>query len=348
MVTISNSYLNTQALTVKTNSSVESLLKLGQILNANIQSVSGNKVQLTIGNQTLIATSKTPIQETGTIQVKVNQVKPDLQLVIVTPQNKQTTSTPTTQTLQAAYRQFIPLQAPLTQVFQQITVLQSLPPSLQAPVQQLLDLVSKSNQSISGDTLKQKLANSGLFLESKLSSGKTLDISSVRNDVKAQILQLQQQVSAIQQQTSSSALTKLATLLDQALSRITVQQIQMFENPNITPLEIPFERDKKADNDQIEIRQNKQEDKDNWEAYIDLTLPQGLLSVKLRLSEENELDSYIWTETEELKNIVENDINILKELLVSNEINLKTMLISPNKPKKTDSSTKIALIDIKI
>ena len=348
MVTISNSYLNTQALTVKTNNSVESLLKLGQILNANIQSVSGNKVQLTIGNQTLIATSKTPIQETGTIQVKVNQVKPDLQLVIVSPQNKQTASTPTTQTLQAAYRQFIPLQAPLTQVFQQITLLQSLPPSLQTPVQQLLDLVSKSNQSISGDTLKQKLANSGLFLESKLSSGKTLDISSVRNDVKAQILQLQQQVSAIQQQTSSSALTKLATLLDQALSRITVQQIQMFENPNITPLEIPFERDKKADNDQIEIRKNKQEDKDNWEAYIDLTLPQGLLSVKLRLSEENELDSYIWTETEELKNIVENDINILKELLVSNEINLKTMLISPNKPKKTDSSTKIALIDIKI
>ena len=348
MVSIPNNYINTQALTVKTANPVDSLLKLGQVLNANIQSVNGNKVELTIGNQTLIATTKTPLQETGTIQVKVNQVKPDLQLTIVNPQSKQTASPANTQTLQAAYRQFIPLQAPLTQVFQQITLLQSLPPSLQASIQQLLDLVSKPNQSTSGDTLKQRLADSGLFLESKLSLGKSTNASSLKSDVKAQILQIQQQVSSIQQQTNSNSLTKLATLLDQALSRITVQQIQMFENPNITPLELPFERNKASDNDLIEIRKNEQDEKTSWEAYVDLTLPQGLLSVKLKLSEENELDGYVWSETEELKNTVENEISILKDLLLANDLNLNTLLISKNKPKKTDNSTKMALIDIKI
>ncbi|MDX1351612.1 MAG: flagellar hook-length control protein FliK [Thiomicrorhabdus sp.] len=346
MVTISNNYLNTQALSIKAGSPVDSLLKVGQILTANIQSINGNKVQLTIGEQTLVATSKNPIQDTGTVQVKVKQVTPNLQLAIIAPQTK--TTTPDAQTIQTAYRQFIPSQAPLTQVFQQITTLmQNLPPSLQGPIQQLLDTISKSNQAINGDTLKQRLADSGLFLESKLKSPATPS-NTIKSDIKAQVLQLQQQVSTIQQQASSSSLSKLATLLDQAISRISVQQIQMLENPNITPLELPFERDKKADNDLIEIRKIQQDEQQNWEAYIDLTLPQGLLSVKLRLSEENELESYIWSETESLKNALEKDITILKELFLANNINLKTLLISANKPKKTDHSTKMALIDIKI
>ncbi|WP_321324248.1 flagellar hook-length control protein FliK [Thiomicrorhabdus sp.] len=347
MVTTVNNTLNNLLLTTRPGNSIESLLKVGHILTADIKPLSNTQVQLTIGNQTLLATTKTPIQETGTVQVKVNQVTPELQLSIVknpAPNSLNNLS----QTVQSAYRQFVPLQSPISQVFQQINLLQSLPPSVQTSVQELMSLTSKNQLQPDGQWIKQKLIESGLFLESKLKQSKPGDMTSFKNDIKAQILQLQQQVSAIQQQNNSSSLTKLSTLLDQALSRITVQQVQLFENPNITPLEIPFERNKRIHNDSVEIRKHEQADKAKWEAYIDLTLPQGLLSVKLNLNNDNQLDCFVWGETEELKENVEQHMDLLKQLLQIEGVELNTIQLALNKPPKTDKSTKMALIDIKI
>ncbi|MEA1990108.1 MAG: hypothetical protein U9N57_12995 [Pseudomonadota bacterium] len=349
MVTISNNFINSQALTIKPSTPITTLLKVGQILSANVQPISNNQAQITIGNQTLLATTKTPIQESGTIQVRVNQLKPDIQLSIITSQAKPTNNASSQQAIQTAYRQFIPNQTPLSQVFQQINLLQSLPPSIQAPLQQLLDQVSKNNQGINGQSIKQKLNESGLFLESKLgSTGKNEAATTIKNDVKAQILQLQQQVSTLQQQSTSSSLNKLSTLLNQALSRLTVQQVQLFENSNITPLEVPFERNKGDNKDYIELRKNEQNEQTQWEAYVDLTLPTGLLSAKLKLSEQGHLDCYLWCETEELETNIANQIESLKQLLNSNDLQLNSIQITPKKPVKTDNTTKMALIDIKI
>ena len=349
MVTISNNFINAQALTIKPSTPVTNLLKVGQVLSANVQPISNNQAQITIGNQTLIATTKTPIQESGTIQVRVTQLKPDIQLSIINSQVKPTNSASSQQTIQTAYRQFIPNQTPLPQVFQQINLLQSLPPSIQAPLQQLLDQVSKNNQGINGQSIKQKLSESGLFLESKLgTTSKNEATTNIKNDVKAQILQLQQQVSTLQQQSSSSGLNKLSTLLSQALSRLTVQQVQLFENPNITPLEVPFERNKENNKDYIELRKNEQNEQTQWEAYLDLTLPTGLLSAKLKLSKQGHLDCYLWCETEDLENNVANQIESLKQLLDSNGLQSNSIQITPKKPVKTDNTTKMALIDIKI
>jgi len=349
MVTISNNFINAQALTIKPNSTVTNLLKVGQILSANVQPISNNQAQITIGNQTLLASTKTPIQENGTIQVRVNQVKPDIQLSIIDSQTKPTKSGSNQQAIQTAYRQFIPNQSPLSQVFQQINLLQSLPPSIQAPLQQLLDQISKNNQAINGQSLKQKLNESGLFLESKLgNTSKNEAATNIKNDVKAQILQLQQQVSTLQQQSTSSSLNKLSTLLNQALSRLTVQQVQLFESPNITPLEVPFERNKGDNKDYIELRKSEQNEQTHWEAYVDLTLPTGLLSAKLKLSEQGNLDCYLWCETEELETNVANQIEALKQLLNSNDLQLNSIQITPTKPIKTNNTTKMALIDIKI
>jgi len=349
MVTISNNLINAQALTIKSSNAVTSLLKVGQTLSANVQPISNNQAQITIGNQTLLANTRTPIQESGTIQIRVNQIKPDIQLSIITSQAKPNNSGTSQQAIQTAYRQFIPNQTPLTQVFQQINLLQSLPPSIQTPLQQLLDQLSKSNQGINGQSIKQKLTESGLFLESKLgSTNKNKVATTLKNDVKAQILQLQQQVSSLQQQSASSSLNKLSTLLNQALSRLTVQQVQLFENPNITPLEVPFERTKGNNKDYIELRKNEQSEQTQWEAYIDLTLPSGLLSAKLKLSEQGLLDCFLWCETEELESNVASQIESLKQLLNSNELQLNSVQITHKKPVKTDNTTKMALIDIKI
>jgi len=347
MVTTINNTVNNLLLTTRPGNSIENILKVGQTLTANIKPLTSTQVQLTIGNQTLLATTKTPIQETGTVQVKVNQIAPELQLAIV---KKPTTNNLNnlSQTVQTAYRQFIPLQSPINQVFQQINLLQSLPPSVQTAVQDLINLISKNQQQPDGQWIKQKLIESGLFLESKLKQSKPGNVTSFKNDIKAQILQLQQQVSAIQQQNNTNSLTKLSTLLDQAISRITVQQVQLFENPNITPLEMPFDRSNKTQNDSVEIKKNEQTGETKWEAYIDLTLPQGLMSVKLNLNSDNQLDCFVWSETEELKENVEQHIDLLKQQLHIEDLELNTIQLALNKPLKNKKATKVALIDIKI
>jgi len=348
MVTIVNNTAQNALLTTRPGNSIDSILKVGQTLTANIQPLNSTQVQLTIGSQTLLATTKTPIQESGPVQVKVSQVTPELKLTIVDKPVQATNSSNISQTVQSAYRQFVPLQSPITQVFQQISLLQSLPPSLQTSVQELINSVTKNQQDVNGQWLKQKLMDSGLFLEAKLSKSQSATSPSFKQDVKAQILQLQQQVSTIQQQSNNASIGKLSTLLDQALSRITVQQVQLFENPNITPLELPFERHKSTHNDSVEIRKSEQNEEEKWEAYIDLNLPQGMLSVKLNLNSDNLLDCFVWTETDDLKENVEQNMDLLKQSLQIEDVTLNTIQLAVNKPVKSDKTKKMALIDIKI
>jgi hypothetical protein len=137
-------------------------------------------------------------------------------------------------------------------------------------------------------------------------------------------------------------------LLNQALSRLTVQQIQLFENPNITPMEIPFERNHAINKDFIELRKNETHDHNFWEAYIDLTLPNGSLSTKLRLSQDGLLDCFVWCETEDLKREVESQIHRLHEYLSNADLKINSIQITPSKPVKNKQATKVALIDIKI
>ncbi|BCN93017.1 hypothetical protein THMIRHAM_08020 [Thiomicrorhabdus immobilis] len=212
-----------------------------------------------------------------------------------------------------------------------------------------MEQVTKRNQGLNADNIKQKLNDSGLFLESKLATqARNQTPQNFKNDLKNQILQLQQQVTDLQQQNPSNSLNKLSHLLNQALSRLTVQQVQLFENPTITPLEIPYETTKDNIKDYIEFRKVNQNDKNQWEAYIDSTLTEGLLSVKLRLSDNGTLDCYLWCETAPLQNKVEQQLGSLQELLDRTGLKLNNIQISSQKPVKTDTSTKMALIDIKI
>lgn len=349
MVTVSNSLIQTNALTVKSNAPLSNLLQVGQLLTATIKPLSNNQAQLNIGNQTFIANTKQPITESGTIQVKVNQVSPEVKLSITQPQANPSGNSNTQNIAQTAYRQFIPTQAPLSQVFQQINLLQSLPPSLQTPLQQLLDQATKKNLTLNAGSLKQKLSDSGLFLESKLaSSSNSQSTTAIKHDIKNQVLQLQQQVTDLQQQKPSNNLNKLANLLNQALSRLTVQQVQLFENPLVTPLEMPYESSPNHIKDNIEFRKLKKEQSHEWEAYIDSTLNEGLLSVKLKLSENGNIDCYLWCETEILQDKVANQLDRLKQALIDHHLMVNNIQISAQKPVKTDNSTKMALIDIKI
>lgn len=323
------------------------LFSVGQVLSAKIQPISNEQVKITIGNQSLVAATKHPITESGSVLVKVKQLSPDIQLSLVSSEKANNKQTSNQLTLQTAYRQFIPTQAPLSNSFQQISLLQSLPPSLQAPINQLLNLLNKTEtQNLTGKELKERLANSGLFLESKLKAN--APSQSIKQDLKAQLLQLQQLTDKAQLSQNSSALSKLSIALNQAISRITLQQIQLYENPMLSMLDVLNEKDNRVTEDYIEIHQRHQEGKKSWEVFVDLNLPNGLFSSKLVLDATEQLSCYIWCDNSDLFNKLKERLPELENLLKSQDYSNLTLQMSVNKPSKPKQSIKVALIDIKI
>jgi hypothetical protein len=344
MVNISNNFTTAQSLALNSTNQNSALLKVGQVLNANIEQVQGKQVTLTIGNQTLIATSKTDIQESGTIQVRVKQLQPTVELAIVHA-SKPNTTQQMQSTLQAAYRHFMPNQTALPQAFQQISLLQGLPASLLGPINQLLEQVTKNASPLSGNALKDRMADSGLFLESKLKQPEKPNLST---DIKAQLLTLQKQTETLSIKAPSSQLSQLLSTLTQAINRLTVQQLQLYENPNITPLELPYSDRKNNYNDYIEFRKNTPSESPSWEILINLHLPAGELSSKLTLNQQGEFSCFIWCETAILEQTISENITQLEQQFAQQELKLQNVLIVKQKPSKTEKSTQVALIDIHI
>ncbi|MGM0542027.1 MAG: hypothetical protein ACQEQR_06270, partial [Pseudomonadota bacterium] len=304
MVNISNNFTATQSQILNSATQSASLLKVGQVVTANIEQIQGKQVTLTIGNQTLVATSKADIQETGTLQVRIKQLQPTIELAIV-QNSKQNNSQQLQNTLQAALRQVMPNQTALPQAFQQISLLQNLPTSLLGPVNQLLEQFNKSQIPLSGSALKERMADSGLFLESKL---KQADKPNLNNDIKSQLLSLQKQAETLNIRAPSPQISQLLSPLAQAINRITLQQLQLYENPNITPLELPYTHDKQNEQDYIELRKHTQSGSPSWEVLIDLHLPIGEMSAKLTLNQQNEFNCFIWCETEALEQSISENI----------------------------------------
>ncbi|MCF6253262.1 MAG: hypothetical protein L3J38_00740 [Thiomicrorhabdus sp.] len=347
MVYISNN--NSQPLSatlnsVNSTSQKNTTLQVGQILNASIKPLQGNQVQINIGSQTLLATSKESTLPTGSVQVQVKQTQPSIVLSIMANRPSSSVSQ-TQQTIQAAYRQLMPAQTNVSQAFQQISLLQALPPALLSPINQLLDQMLKSTTPLSGKELKNRLEQSGLFFESKL---KKSEQPKLQNDLKAQLLTLRQQTEALNIKSPASQLTQLASILTQAINRLTVQQLQLYENPIATHLELPFERDKRIHKNSIELRQNQHTSPASWEVLMEMNLPQGELFTKLLMNQEGDINCIFWCETNALESLIKEQINTLTQQFSDSDLPLKNIHFVPQKPVTTTQSTQVALIDIHI
>lgn len=347
MVYISNN--NSQALSPTLNSpnsisSKSTVLQVGNILNVTMKPLQGNQVQINIGTQTLLATSKETTLPTGTVQVQVKQTQPTIVLSIMTNKSAPL-SNQAQQTLQATYRQLMPAQTNISQAFQQISLLQALPASLLSPINQLLDQMLKSGTPLSGKELKNRLEQSGLFLESKL---KNSEQPKVQNDLKATLLSLKQQADALQVKSPAPQLTQLASLLTKAINRLTVQQLQLYENPMVTPLELPIERNKSVHKNTLEFRQNQNTSPASWELLMDIDLPQGELFTKLLMNPKGEINCIFWCETPALESLIKEELDVLNQQFLDHELPVKTIQIVPQKPVTTTQSTQVALIDIHI
>lgn len=347
MVYISNN--NSQALSPTLNSpnsisSKSTVLQVGNILNVTMKPLQGNQVQINIGTQTLLATSKETTLPTGTVQVQVKQTQPTIVLSIMTNKSAPL-SNQAQQTLQATYRQLMPAQTNISQAFQQISLLQALPASLLSPINQLLDQMLKSGTPLSGKELKNRLEQSGLFLESKF---KNSEQPKVQNDLKATLLSLKQQADALQVKSPAPQLTQLASLLTKAINRLTVQQLQLYENPMVTPLELPIERNKSVHKNTLEFRQNQNTSPASWELLMDIDLPQGELFTKLLMNPKGEINCIFWCETPALESLIKEELDVLNQQFLDHELPVKTIQIVPQKPVTTTQSTQVALIDIHI
>ena len=325
-------------------------LSLGQLLVANIQPSNGNEVKITIGNQTFTAQTKTPITESGKVQVRVNQISPETQLSIVKNPAVADKGQAIQQIIQAAYRQFIPTQTTISQTFQQFNLMQSLPPSIQSPLQGLINQLAKQDTTTNAKGVKELFSNSGLFFESKIKQGLNQNQApNINKDIKGQLLNLQQQVERVQlSDPQNKSLSSLSQLLNQAISRITVQQIQLYENPYVTAIQLPNERNQAAHDDHIEIRKSKDPNDDYWEVFVDISLVQGSFSAKLKLNEHNELNAYFWCENQVLQTLIEPKLEKLKQNLATQGFEKIALTLTPQKPSKTEHSIKVALIDIKV
>jgi len=318
-------------------------LMLGQIYQINITQIKGNQVQFNLGSQTFTAQTKTPLTEKGMLSAKVLQTNPNVQLGIAPPQS----NNPQIQaTLQGLSRQLLPNQTSINQAIQLLSnpkLLQQLPPNLQAQIQVLINQLFKPNNQLTGEQLKNQIQNSGLFLENTLLKKQ----SPSPKDLKAKFLQLQKETQSISQNKTSHA--HLAATLNKALNKITLQQIQLFENPNNLSLEMPIAPNQTFKNIQLHIRKKATHSSPKqYEAILNLTLTEGQTSTKIILNEKEEISLYLWADTQNLINKMENLRPELHTLFKNAQISLKQILFSKQPPQPSQNTQQISLIDIKI
>ncbi|HHT00504.1 MAG TPA: hypothetical protein ENK73_06580, partial [Thiomicrospira sp.] len=271
MVNISQINSNTLQLN-NLNKIALSDLKVGQTLSATIVKPVGSQLLLQIGTQTLLADTKLTNLTSGNLQVTVKQTQPTVILTIAQP-DKSLPQNPNNinATLQSTYRQALAQQIPVSQAINQMMNLPNLPVAIQSALQSLIDQLLRPKLTLDGKDLKQYISQSGLFLENKLKGGK--QSATLNQDTKAQLLKLQQQtLSQLQSNPKSEGLKQLNSLLTQALNKLTVQQLQLFENSNLINIEIPMQNTKLLESFRFEIYHHRPPAEKNWEILIQLAI----------------------------------------------------------------------------
>ncbi|QCU90427.1 hypothetical protein [Thiomicrorhabdus sediminis] len=321
-------------------------VKVGQVFSANLQPLNNTQALVTIGSQSFTATLKEPINLTGDVKLVVKQTSPELQLAVQNnkPQTTASNSQALQQSIQNILRQFLPQQSSLNQVVQQLNTLPALPAGINQALQQLLEQLNRPQKINDGKQLQSSILNSGLFMESKLKQGQ----AKLPGDIKAQMLQLQKQTLQLNQQQPSAALAKLSDLLNQAISRITVQQIQLLENPNVTAYEYLNNQDK-INQDTIELHKINYASNTLWEVYINLQLPQGELNSKLSLNDQDSaINCFLWCDNQDVEAHITNKLGALRKQFDDAGLNLNQLQLSPRKLEPKQRKTQVALIDIKV
>lgn len=260
------------------------------------------------------------------------------------------------QSVQQALRTHLPQQQPapvlldvLTNHIDQITQQKSVPEALKNIAREiLLNLPIKSGLSQT-QQLKQSIEQSGIFLESKLLSTTETEASGLKNDFKARLLRLSDQLNQqldsnktnILPDSTRELLRQLQQKTSQVLARIVVDQLQSLPkdegNKQVWLLEIPFLNQGKPDKVRLEIEQqnnkeNDAEESKHWSVNITVT-PPGLGTVYCKIiSIDQIVSTRFWSESAATAEKITLFLNILKQQLEDKGLTTGIMTAQQGKP----------------
>lgn len=328
-------------------------LKVGQIISVNITQIQGNQALIAVGNQTLSAHLQGSTLQTGLQQVEIKQTQPALLLAVLpnSAQAAQTTQSDALNsqqaTLQTHYKQLLANQQPLTQVLQQLSSAPALSQNIQTVIGQVLEQLLKPNASLNGQKLKETLQNSGLMLESKLAKG---EVNAAAQDLKTQLLRLQQLIkNEPPASPHASALAQLSKAVGEGIQKITLQQLQLFEHPELLNVELPVEQRGQINALQVGIYQKQAHGQTRWEVLLELQLNEAETLFKLTLNDaQDTLYCAIWCDSLSVEQTLREKLPQLTKQLASLGLQIPAVHFLPQKPAQPDFTTRIALIDVKV
>ena len=165
----------------------------------------------------------------------------------------------------------------------------------------LVENFLKNIKDMDENSLKEQIKNSGIFLESKLSSHEGSKIS---HDMKTILLQIQEEINS-KTDTKNSELSKQ---VDKLLTQIDYYQLNSLAT-NSNYVYVPFFWDMLEDG----TISMKKKDEEKFFCQINLTLKEyGKVDLMLSLYDKNKLDLTIYTQKEEFKTEIRENMQKLK------------------------------------
>lgn len=346
-------------------------LNAGQALQATIVEIAGDKVTLQFQSTPINPAlnqlgniPQTPIKPENLLltleakQLSVSTEKPNpaqlavtdlklgsqINLQLIKPGNSPTFAVSpvirdSEQHIIEVLKQLLPIQTSsaallnqLHQVLPQLKNEATVAETLKSLAQEILRGIPGKTQLVEPAQLKQAVAESGLFLESKLAellSGKPNVV--LQDDFK---LKLSKLIQLINQELSTQNDNKLTTdtlkeslqKAQGALAKLTLDQLNSLpreESPKQSwTLELPFFHNQTADNVKIEIEHNKARDPDNpqnnWAVSITIT-PPDLATIHCKIScYDGSINARFWSEAADTVEKINAQLDYLKQQFEKN------------------------------
>ncbi|MDD4855107.1 MAG: flagellar hook-length control protein FliK [Sulfuricurvum sp.] len=190
-------------------------------------------------------------------------------------------------------------------------------------------------QTANASLLKEKIADSGIFMESKIAT--LAEVSSeeleenMGRDVKSNLLILKSALEELSLPNNEN----LQMHIDQLITNIDYYQL-MSHLESANSLYFPFKWDQ-LQKGTITFKKAKGK---KFYCEINLTLKEyGEIALMMGLYEENQLEIQIHTEKTELKTLIQTHLEILRNLLIDTGITLRILRVYENKDLTTPSST---------
>ncbi|WP_421866670.1 flagellar hook-length control protein FliK [Motiliproteus sp.] len=276
---------------------------------------------------------------------------------------------PRTRSVEQALREHLPQQqipAPLLNLLsgaQANGQLQQAKPVLLDLIQILLGRSLPNPQQADAETVRQQVQNSGTLLENKLARGDTQNLG---QDHKALLLKLSEQLNqgGSQRELPGSLSDRLSQLTQQALSRVLVNQLTSAapqvqeggsEANRTLALDIPVLWQGKTENLQLQIRRDDgsvvetaQGMSYRWQVRLNFEINQTE-RLQAELTLEGQRISVIWSGDQQIRRLVEQQLDQLGERFERIGLDVKTLGVRDEKaqPAPTVKPPRSQLIDIK-